>query len=276
MKSYLKTKDHSVSGEEFELMLHPELEMLITKPQPNKLDTYYESAAYISHTDANKTLVDRMYQAVKKYSLSRKVKLLEKYCDGEKSVLDFGAGTGDFLFIAKEKGWSVSGVEPNWGARKRASEKGVNLVAEIPEGHSERYGLITLWHVLEHLPDLENHIARLSELLRPGGTIIIAVPNFNSYDAKHYKEFWAAYDVPRHLWHFSQISIQKLFASSNMDVVATRPLVFDSFYVSLLSEKYKTGKANYFKAFFNGLLSNVKAWGSKEYSSLIYVIQKHV
>ncbi len=274
MKSYLRTKDHSVSGEEFELMLHPELEMLITKPQPEDLDGYYESAAYISHTDANKTLLEKMYQTVKRYSLSKKVALMEKYSGEERTVLDFGAGTGDFLYVAQEKGWKVSGVEPNWGARKKASEKGVNLIDKIQKDHSGRYNLITLWHVLEHLPNLEDHIDQLSKLLLPGGTIIVAVPNFNSYDAKHYQEFWAAYDVPRHLWHFSRTAIQKLFGSSGMEVVATKPLIFDSFYVSLLSEKYKTGKSNYISAFLNGLLSNMKAWSSKEYSSLIYVLKK--
>ncbi len=274
MKSYLKTKDHSVSGEEFELMIHHELEMLITKPQPSNLDKYYESATYISHTDANRTLVDKIYQAVKKYSLSRKVRILEKYCNTEKTVLDFGAGTGDFLFVAQEKGWKIHGVEPNWGARKRASEKGVNLIAKIPEDHSDKYDVVTLWHVLEHLPNLEDHVSQLSQLLLPGGTIIVAVPNFKSYDAKHYKEFWAAYDVPRHLWHFSRTSIQKLFASSDMDLIATKPMIFDSFYVSLLSEKYKTGKSKYLSAFLNGFLSNMKAWNSKEYSSLMYVLKK--
>jgi predicted SAM-dependent methyltransferase len=130
-----------------------------------------------------------------------------------------------------------------------------------------------MWHVLEHVPNLVEYISKLRELLKENGTLIIAVPNYKSYDAKYYKQFWAAYDVPRHLWHFSQKSISLLFKKENMLVEKTLPMKLDSFYVSLLSEKYKAKKSNYLKAFFIGLLSNLKAISTKEYSSLIYVIK---
>ncbi len=274
MKSYLKTKDYTVSNEEFELLLKEDLDMLVTQPLPENLNVYYQSESYISHTDANKSLVDKMYQTVKKVSLARKVKLMNAYADDKKTVMDFGAGTGDFLQAAAARGWQVHGVEPNWGARRKASEKGVNLVPEITELQKKKYQIITLWHVLEHLPDLENQIEALTAHLEENGTMFIAVPNFRSFDAQHYGTFWAAYDVPRHLWHFSRTSIQKLFARVGMEVVKIHPMYFDSFYVSLLSEKYKTGKQRYLSAFFNGLLSNVKAWSSNEYSSLMYVLQR--
>ncbi|NHF59058.1 class I SAM-dependent methyltransferase [Flavobacteriaceae bacterium TP-CH-4] len=274
MKSYLRTKDHAVSGEEFELLLHEDLEMLITKPRPKDLDRYYESTGYISHTDANSSLLEKIYQTVKRYSIRRKVRLINRYDSGQRTLMDFGAGTGDFLLAAKRKGWEVSGVEPNWGARKKASEKGINLIPEIAPKNQRKYQVITLWHVLEHLPDLENQISKLVDLLEDEGTLIVAVPNFKSFDAEHYKEFWAAYDVPRHLWHFSRSAIQKLFASSNLKVINVKPMHFDSFYVALLSEKYKTGKQRYLHAFFNGLRSNIMAWRSKEYSSLIYILQR--
>jgi len=274
MNSYLKTKDHSVTGEEFELSYHSEFDMLITKPQPTDLEKYYQSDAYISHTDSTKTLLDKIYQIVKKISLFLKVRLIGRYAQDDKTLLDVGAGTGDLLFAASQKGWTVAGVEPNWSARGKASEKEINLASDLESVMHRKYKVITLWHVLEHLPDLENQILKMMSMLEEEGTIVIAVPNYKSYDAKFYNEFWAAYDVPRHLWHFSRQSIQKLFSKYGMEVVDTRPLFFDAFYVSILSEKYKGCKLGFLKGFFRGLFSNVSALFTKEYSSLIYIIKK--
>lgn len=276
MKSYLKTKDFSVSQEEFELFHEADLDMLVTKPTPNDLDKYYESQAYISHTDSKKSLVDKIYQLVKGYSLKRKVSLLNSFETSKKTVLDIGAGTGDFLLTAKKKNWIVEGIEPNTSARNRASEKGVVLNSNLEEASGRKFQVITLWHVLEHLPDLEQQIASIVSLLEENGTLVIAVPNFKSYDANHYGKFWAAFDVPRHLWHFSKKSIVKLFAKHKMELVKIKPMVFDSFYVSLLSEKYKSGKQNFFRAFINGLKSNLKANSTKEYSSHIYILRKSI
>lgn len=273
MKFYLKTKDHSVSQENFELHLDENLDMLVTQPQPENLNPYYNSAAYISHTDANTSLVDKIYQRVKKINLKNKLKILQKHTSGKK-LLDVGAGTGDFLVVAKENGWSVNGVEPNLKANGKASEKGLNLKTTLEDFSNQKFDVITLWHVLEHVPNLTDQVTRLSNLLAEDGTLIIAVPNFKSFDALHYKNFWAAFDVPRHLWHFSKTSISKLFEKENMQLLKTYPMVFDAFYVSLLSEKYKTGKQNFITAFFIGLRSNIKAWRSNEYSSLIYVLKK--
>ncbi len=274
MKPFLKTKDFSISQETFELFRDTDLDMLVTKPQPENLDSYYESEVYISHTDSNKSFVDKLYQRVKKYSLSKKLNLINTYSKEKKTLLDVGAGTGDFLNEAKSNGWDIEGVEPNHNAREKALNKGISLKDRMEALAGTKYDVITLWHVLEHLPDLENQILKLVWHLEEEGTLIIAVPNFNSYDAKHYKEFWAAYDVPRHLWHFSKTAIEKLFVKHGLELVKVKPMVFDSFYVSLLSEKYKTGKQNIFKAFALGLWSNISAMRTKEHSSHIYVLQK--
>ncbi|NNK76270.1 MAG: class I SAM-dependent methyltransferase [Maribacter sp.] len=275
MKLYLKTKDYSVTGEKFDLRYDQSLDMLVTKPQPVNLDPYYKSNDYISHTDANTSLIDRVYQTVKKYSLAKKVRLINNYSMNSKTLLDVGAGTGDFLLAAEKKGqWDVTGIEPNHKARTRAQEKGIDLYSSLGALPVRNYDVITLWHVLEHLADLDNQINKLLELLNPKGTLVIAVPNFKSHDAKHYKEYWAAYDVPRHLWHFSKTAIEKLFSPYGLKVIKVKPLIFDAFYVSMLSEKYKTGRQNYARAFMLGLLSNVKAWGSKEYSSHIYILKR--
>jgi len=273
MKLYLQTKDYSVTQEDFKLEHNLDLDMLVTTPQPKNLDSYYESENYISHTDAKDSLIDKIYQKVKTYSLGKKVNLINKYILENKTLLDVGAGTGDFLITAKNKGWTVNGVEPSTNANELALEKGLKLYSDLNNLPETNYDVITLWHVLEHLPNLEEQIKKLKTLLNKNGTLIIAVPNFKSYDAKYYKTFWAAFDVPRHLWHFSKKSIKKLFAEEHMKIVKTRPMLFDSFYVSLLSEKYKTGKQNYLNAFFIGLLSNIKAFKTKEYSSIIYIIK---
>ncbi len=274
MRPFLKTKDFSVTGEAFELLLDEDLQMLVTRPQPENLDRYYQSNAYISHTDANNTFTDKIYQGVKSFSLWMKIRLINNYANNNRSLLDFGAGTGDFLLAAQNKGWAVEGVEPNFDARMRSREKRMELCRNMDSLAKKQFQIITLWHVLEHLTDLENQILQLVLRLKDDGTMIIAVPNFKSYDAKHYKDFWAAYDVPRHLWHFSRTSIEKLFAKHGLKVVRTKPMVFDAFYVSLLSEKYKKGKLNFIKAFLFGLLSNISGWLTKEHSSIIYILQK--
>ena len=273
MKFYLKTKDHSVTHEYFDLLLDQELDMLVTNPQPVDLKKYYESQEYISHTDANNSFFDKVYQQVKRINLNRKLKLVGQHSTAKK-LLDVGAGTGDFLVVAKSQGWTVIGVEPNVKAKQKAAEKGIGLNGSLEELEGDNFDVITLWHVLEHLPNLNDQITRLNNLLAENGTLIIAVPNYKSFDANYYKNYWAAFDVPRHLWHFSKTSIFKLFQKENLEVVKIHPMIFDAFYVSLLSEKYKTGKQNFLRAFFIGLRSNIKAWSTKEYSSLIYVLKR--
>jgi len=274
MKSYLKTKDYSISQEEFQLLYDEELDMLVTSPQPKNLEKYYESEVYISHTDSKKTLVDKLYQIVKSYSLKKKVSLLNSFNSSEKTLLDIGAGTGDFLATAKRQDWTVEGVEPNASARGKAKDKGVVLFSDLKEVSNNKFDVITLWHVLEHLPNLDKQIETIVSLLKENGTLVIAVPNFKSYDANYYGNFWAAFDVPRHLWHFSKNSIERIFATHKMQLVKTKPMLFDSFYVSLLSEKYKSGKQNIIKAFRTGLKSNIRGNRSKEYSSHVYILKK--
>lgn len=276
--TYIKVKDHSVSGENFELLYNEEFEMLETHPQPSleNLPNYYQSEDYVSHTDSKRNLLEKVYHIVKSIALKRKLKLINTVSDGGKNLLDVGCGTGDFLKIAQDNNWAVSGIEPNEQARQIANIKSNNKVFEVEQlrkFEKQSFDVITLWHVLEHLPNLEEQISVLDSLLKPDGVLIIAVPNYNSYDAKHYKEFWAAFDVPRHLWHFSQASISKLVSKVGLTVSEKLPMKFDAFYVSLLSEKYKSGVMNPFKAFWNGWLSNSKADSSGEYSSLIYIIK---
>ncbi len=273
----LKVTDHSVSKESFELVKDTQFGFLVTTPLPDVSDLakYYETEEYISHTDTKRNLFEKVYHLVREYAIKKKVTLINKE-QAKGSLLDIGCGTGDFLSAAKNNGWSVTGIEPNEAARTKANSKTDNKVFDtlkLETLPADSFDVITLWHVLEHLPDLESHIEVFKKLLKSNGSLIIAVPNHKSFDAIHYNEFWAAYDVPRHLWHFSQSSIKNLFGKFQFQLNKTIPMKFDSFYVSLLSEKYKTGKQNMFKAFWIGLHSNMKAKHTSEYSSLIYVFK---
>lgn len=272
---YITVKDHSVSQETFQLLLDDDLQLLKTHPQPSpeNLGRYYESDDYISHTDGKRTLFEKLYHTVKQKALRDKIKLIESFKPTKGNLLDIGAGTGDFLVEAKNSGWKIMGVEPSEKAKTIAVNKGIRFAEALKSIDDHSQDVITMWHVLEHVPDVQKEIIELKRLLKPDGVLIVAVPNFKSYDAQHYGIHWAAYDVPRHLWHFSKTAIKKLFVVQQMDLVKILPMKFDSFYVSLLSEKYKTGKMNFIGGFLTGLKSNIKAKQNMEYSSHIYVIK---
>jgi ubiquinone/menaquinone biosynthesis C-methylase UbiE len=220
------------------------------------------------------TVSGEVYQAVKSITLKRKLNLINSFNTSSKNILDVGAGTGDFLKVCKNNSWNVFGTEPSLDARNIATKKGVDLNENVSEFKNQKFNIITLWHVLEHVENLQEYILTLESLLSKNGRLLIAVPNFKSDDANYYKKYWAAFDVPRHLWHFSQSSIPKLFSEVHMIVEKTIPMKFDAYYVSLLSEKYKTGKMKPAKSFYIGFISNWKAKKTKESSSLIYVLKK--
>lgn len=272
---FITVKDFSVSGESFSLLLNEEYQLLKTHPQPtlDRLGMYYEFDDYISHTDGKRTLFEKMYHFIKRRAIKNKLRLIEQHQPVKGKILDIGAGTGDFLLEAKNKNWETVGVEPNEKAKSIAINKGVLFADTIEKLESISFDVITLWHVLEHVPDVAHQVAELKRLLKPSGTLIIAVPNFKSFDANYYKTFWAAYDVPRHLWHFSKTAIEKLFDKQNMNLVAVKPMWFDSYYVSLLSEKNKTGKMNFINGLAIGFVSNVVGIFKNEYSSHIYILK---
>jgi 2-polyprenyl-3-methyl-5-hydroxy-6-metoxy-1,4-benzoquinol methylase len=271
---FQKVKDYSVSKEIFELHHNPEYDLLITfpKPSPEKLPSYYESDDYISHTDGKRSLFERVYHLIKGIALKNKLKLINAQSTKGK-LLDIGAGTGDFLVVAKNDGWNITGIEPSAKAKETAIKKGVIFADSLSELENNSFDVITMWHVLEHVPNLEDYLSELKRLIKPNGTIIIAVPNFKSFDANFYGRHWAAYDVPRHIWHFSKTAIEKLFTEKGIKLTAVLPMKFDSFYVSLLSEKYKTGRMNFIRAFFVGLKSNLNGKKTNEYSSHIYILK---
>ncbi len=270
-------KDFSVSQESFELHYDEAYHMWHThpKPLPEDLGAYYKSEKYISHTDKNESLIEKIYQLVKMYMLARKHKIVKMHAPAAISLLDLGAGTGSFAKYCKDQGWVVKGVEPDEQARVKASDKGVDLVESYQQLKS-KFDVITMWHVLEHVYDLNEQLRWIQQHLSDNGKLILAVPNFECYDAHYYKSFWAAYDVPRHLSHFSVKAIDKIMNGHGLTLIAKHPLVFDSYYVSLLSETYKSSSSKIvrlLRALRIGWLSNRKARKSGAYSSIIYVIQ---
>lgn len=271
----LSCRDHTVSGETFELRKEHNLNFLKTFPQPDERDLgrYYESEKYISHTDSKRTFLDNIYRGVKNIMLQKKLSWIDQYSPKGK-LLDLGAGTGDFLKAAQKKGWDVSGMEPSEKARNLAAQKNIILENDFSAFSDNSFDVISMWHVLEHVPNFMEYLEKVKSLLKANGLLVIAVPNFESYDAKYYKEFWAAYDVPRHLYHFSPAVINEISTDKGFKLRSQKGLFFDAFYVSLLSEKYKTGSSNFLQAFKVAALSNFKAKTTGNYSSMVYFLQK--
>ncbi len=273
----MKVKDHFLTQEEFEIKENA-CGILETTPQPLKenLSHYYQSEHYISHTDSKKSIFDRLYQKAKKINLKGKKRLVEKH-KKEGRLLDYGCGVGDFLNTMKNH-FHGEGIEPNPNACKIAQEKTkltITSNTDLSVFENEHFDVITLWHVLEHIPNLKEVSEELKRILKEDGVLIIAVPNHKSFDATYYKEFWAAYDVPRHLWHFSKESMKTWWENFEVELIEIVPMKMDAYYVSILSEQYRNKNTfSFIKGSFIGLLSNIKALKSGEYSSLIYILKK--
>ena len=277
----LLAKDHTVSHDVFEIWQCDLCTARFTQNAPGKteIEKYYRSENYISHTDTKKGFINSLYHFVRKQTLASKTNLIKKFTKlSVGNILDVGAGTGAFLHTMKNTGWTVTGLEPDENARTNANNLyGISLQPSenLFELTAESYDAITLWHVLEHVHDLHEYLDQLKKLLKHNGCLFIAVPNYTCFDEKIYKEFWAAYDVPRHLYHFSPTSITQLLLHHGLQLKEIKPMWYDSFYVSMLSEKYRTGKNNFINACWNGYVSNWKAlFDTERCSSVIYIIKK--
>jgi 2-polyprenyl-3-methyl-5-hydroxy-6-metoxy-1,4-benzoquinol methylase len=280
IQDVLEVKDFTVSHKTFPVMECTACTLRFTQDVPDaaSISPYYKSEEYISHTDTSKGLINRLYQSVRKRTLKQKRKLIEKTTGIKKgALLDVGSGTGAFVQHMQQHGWNVTGLEPDGDARKVAKESnGVELTDisrfyQLPAGS---FDAITLWHVLEHVHELHAYVQQLTKLLKPNGRLFIALPNYTAKDAAVYKGYWAAYDVPRHLYHFSPAAVKVLMEKNGLQLQNHIPMWFDSFYISMLSSKYKNGKTNLVAAFINGFLSNLKAMRDvKKCSSVIYVVQ---
>lgn len=274
-------KDYFMSNENFDLYECRNCGFVLTAnvPSKNEIGRYYQSETYISHSNTNKGLMNKVYHVVRNYMMNKKTSLVKKSTGLEKGeLLDVGAGIGLFASKMHSKGWNVQGIEPSNTARHTAKKNygldlyGDSLWQELPTASKD---LITLWHVLEHIPNLNESWEKFYRVLKPTGKLIIAVPNSKSFDANYYGPHWAAYDVPRHLWHFNAQTMQQIALKHGFRVIKTLPMPFDGFYISMMTEKNLKNSLPIIRGSWIGLRGYLKALGDKnKSSSLIYVLQK--
>ena len=271
-------KDEFLTKEDFHICECLNCGLLYTMPRPKKekIGEYYKSNEYYSHQENKKGFIPKVYEKVKKTNLKYKYKLATKGLDIGK-MLDIGSGVGDFLHTAESHGWQCIGVEPSEDAKNIARQRTkANLIesAEIENLPDQMFDVITMWHVLEHVDNLRWQVEQLQRLIKPKGRIVIALPNYKSYDGQYYKEKWAAYDVPRHLNHFNRTTIVKIFNTKGLKLISTDKLKWDAYYISYMSEQYKLHQFPLLRGAIRGWLSNIKARRSGEWSSLVYIFEK--
>ena len=281
IRQQFNAEDFTVSHQLFAIWECGHCSLRFTQDVPDAVSIggFYQSDAYVSHTDTKEGLVNRLYHMVRKRTMRQKCALIKRQTGLPSGrLLDIGAGTGAFVHAMQKAGWQVTGLEPDSDTRQRAKERyGLAILPaetlfQLPEGS---FDAITMWHVLEHVHDLHAYMAQLKKLLTPNGRLFIAVPNYTSYDAGYYRQFWAAYDVPRHLFHFSPASMHCLLQLNQLELIGCRPMWFDSFYISMLSWSYKTGRNNLIRSSWVGLLSNIQTLLNRQRcSSLTYIAKK--
>ena len=273
MKHPINIKDHFLTNESFEVYWDEAQTLGATQGvDHDQLHLYYKSEDYLSHQKDRSDLKALLYKLAQKAMLRYKMQKLSPHLFKHARVLDYGCGVGAFLTYLNQKGYKVQGVEPITSARKIAQEQGIAVFQALPQDTT--YDMITLWHVLEHIPDPKEALHAFYKHLTPKGTLVLALPNPSSWDAQYYAEYWAGWDVPRHLWHFTPEGIKKMAASAGFTLEKQHPLWLDAFYVSLLSETYQNKKAPWLGAMVKGFLSNLRGIKTGQFSSLIYVFKK--
>lgn len=281
LEKVFTAKDYTVSGREFDIIHCHACTLRFTQNVPNQdaIGDYYKSENYISHSNTSTGFINKLYQKVRNRTMKQKAQIIKKHTGLQTgNLLDVGCGTGTFLHTMQQKGWKITGLEPDSDARKLSQEM-YGIVTQpshelfsLPDNN---YDAITMWHVLEHVHPLHEYVAQLKNLLTEKGKLFVAVPNYTSKDASHYQKYWAGYDVPRHLYHFSPNAMEVLMRQHGLKVANRLPMWFDSFYVDMLSCKYQNGKTNYIAAGLHGLASNIHAVGNvQQCCSIIYIIEK--
>lgn len=280
---YLKTSDYFLTREEFVLSRCTHCGFIFTQDQPNSYETgrYYESADYISHNDSAEGFTASLYRTARDFMLKKKMRTVIRATRLKKgNILDIGSGTGHFLAVMRNSGWQVKGIEINEKVREFSKKQfGIEVLPSENIGSlpSASFDVVTLWHVLEHFQNPFSYAGEIIRLLKPGGTCFVALPNCSSYDAVHYKEFWAAYDVPRHLWHFTPTTFKLFAEKSGLAICSVRSLPLDVFYISILSEKYRKSGLNFIKGVLKGIwFFLLSSFNIKKSSSLVYQLRKNI
>lgn len=270
-------KDDFLTKEDFHICECLNCGLLYTMPRPpkEKIGDYYKSEEYYSHQENKKGFIPKLYEAVKKVNLKHKYGMATKGIQPGK-LLDIGCGVGDFIHTAETKGWECTGVEPSEDAQNIARQRIKACIIQsqdLEKLEDESFDIITMWHVLEHVDNLKWQVEQLHRLVKPNGRIVIAVPNYKSYDGQFYKEKWAAYDVPRHLNHFNKQTITKIFKANGLTLTKTNKLRWDAYYISFMSEQYKIHQFPLIRGIYRGIISNCKARRTGEWSSRVYIFE---
>ncbi len=277
-ESFLHSRDYFLTQEDFHISKCKNCEFVFTNPVPHEreLGKYYKSDEYLSHSNKKSSLKDFLYQLVKTRNLKKKYNTVCKYASIQKrSILDYGSASGDLLAYFATKGWNVRGIEADDETREKSiKQHAIKVFSKKQDLDLHQYDAITLWHVLEHVADLDESLSFFHENLKAKAKLFLALPNIDSWDARHYGKYWAALDVPRHLYHFNKQSVEGLLIRFGFKMRDIRPMHFDAYFISLLSEKYKKGHHDYFTAFLNGMRSNSFARKNMQHSSLLYVFEK--
>jgi 2-polyprenyl-3-methyl-5-hydroxy-6-metoxy-1,4-benzoquinol methylase len=280
---HLKCTDHFISKEVFGINTCTGCTFKFTQDYPDaeQIGKYYESDNYISHSDTSKGVSNKIYRLVRNLMLNRKRSIIQNVTGLKNgTLLDIGSGTGHFAFKMKKTGWNVKGIEINEQARNFSISKfGLEIFSplQIPNLDKSSFDCVTLWHVLEHFHDPAKYVSDILQLLKPGGLCFVALPNCSSFDSMHYKQYWAAYDVPRHLWHFEPATFSVFMEKTGFEIVSRRYLPADVFYISILSEKYKGSKIPFFSGLAKALVFTFFAvFRRNRRSSIIYILRKSV
>jgi 2-polyprenyl-3-methyl-5-hydroxy-6-metoxy-1,4-benzoquinol methylase len=278
IKKVIEVKDYFLTREDFAIWMCDNCKLQFTNPRPesDELPAYYDSPEYLSHNAKGNGLTGKIYTAIRTRNIQFKYNIISRFISSGQ-ILDIGCGTGELLQFFQQKNWGTAGVEPNATAREFANRQyhlGVKNVAALKDFPDHSYDVISMWHVLEHVPEIHQRIEEVKRLLKPEGILVIALPNYESWDAQHYKNFWAGWDVPRHLYHFSKTAFENLAQQHQLQVKEIFPLIYDAFYVSLLSARYRKTNFRLLTALVNGIRSNIAAKRNLNYSSLIYILQR--
>lgn len=280
LKLQIQCHDYLIGQERFDIDECGSCGLLMTQPiiPQEEIGKYYQSTQYVSHSNTQKGLFFKAYHLARTMMLRQKGKLILKYHPKTGSLLDIGAGTGYFVQYMQSIGWKTLGVEISEDARNFAKqEHGLNLLNphDFYRDNTASFDAVTLWHVMEHLPDFNALFSYIYSHLNENGTLVIAVPNCNSYDAEHYGAFWAAYDVPRHLWHFKPQVMTQIAQNHKFTLVEKKSMPLDTFYVSMLSEQYQKRPLSLVLGGLKSAWFIFKSLFHKDRSSsLIYVFKK--
>ena len=275
MKQDLKIRDHFLTKEVFNVVEHIE-GVLKTEPDLDEktLKKYYDSSQYSSHNNIG-GCIGFLYSLSARIMLRFKFRVLAKHINKESLIVDFGCGTGGFMSSLKKKKYNVVGVDSNKKARDKCLEKKLTTFKSIKD-FKENIDAITFWHSFEYVSNPNEILNQIINQSKNNLTVVIALPNYRSFDAKHYGAFWAAYDVPRHRFHYSARGIKKLMKSYGFECLKTKPMLLDAFYISIMSEKYKKSKLSFVKGIMVGLISNLAGLFSSSYSSSVFVFKKTI